>query len=182
MQVARTVTAATTRRRRRSLEPEPSAMATPGRRGVHPASTLARLLHTDDSIARSVHRRGTMVERSAVSTFRPASLCPSCAGTEHILLSLLAVHTTRPRHTSGHCPLCAHRPTGPFPTALASPCTEPPRRNEETPGVRNHPDQTDGASGPALSNAPQTVLPAAAGYAGDVDMNIDPDDGDEDMG
>ena len=25
--------------------------------------------------------------------------------------------------------------------------------------MRNHPDQTDGASGPALSNAPQTVLP-----------------------
>ena len=77
MQVARAATAATTRRRRRSLEPEPSAMATPGRR-VRPASTLARLPHTLPTTASHAASTGGGQWRSgraiAVSTFRPASV------------------------------------------------------------------------------------------------------------
>ena len=122
MQVARAATAATTSRWRRSLEPEPSATAAPGRR-VRPASPCARLPHTDDC----TRRPPAGDHGGAVSSLDfPTRLCPSCTGTKHILLSLLAVHTARPRHTSDHCPLCAHRPLAPSPRPSLRPAQSLP--------------------------------------------------------
>ena len=60
----------------------------------------------------------------AVSSLdRPTRLCPSCTGTKHILLSLLAVHTARPRH------LPTHRVTAPsVPIAPLAPSPRPSLR------------------------------------------------------
>ena len=56
-----------------------------------------------------------MEERPSDSSLDlPTRLCPSCTGTKHILLSLLAVHTARPRHLPTHRIIAPSVPIAPL--------------------------------------------------------------------